>query len=84
MDGMKRSRSKALEYTAFLQANERGGYTVAVPALPGLVTDGKDLNHARCKARDTIQCYVGGLKKTKEPVPVERETAKLKISVVAQ
>jgi len=34
-------------------------------------------------AKDAIQCYIDGLKKAKEPIPVERETAHLKISVVA-
>ena len=28
------------EYTAFFEANKHGGYTVTVPALPGLVTEG--------------------------------------------
>jgi hypothetical protein len=33
--------------------------------------------------KDTIRCYIEGLKKAKEPIPVERETAHVKISVVA-
>jgi hypothetical protein len=28
-------------------------------------------------------CYIEGLKKAKEPIPVERETAQLRISVIA-
>ncbi len=36
----------AYEYTAFFEANENGEYTVTVPALPGLVTEGKDLEEA--------------------------------------
>ena len=71
------------EYTAFLEANERGGYTVTVPALPGLVTEGKDLGDARDMAKDAIRCYVEGLKKAKLPIPVERETAQIKLSVSA-
>jgi antitoxin HicB len=70
------------DYTAFFEANEHGGYTVTVPALPGLVTEGKDLEHARAMAKDAIRCYIEGLKKAKEPIPVERETARVKISVV--
>jgi antitoxin HicB len=71
------------EYTAFFEANEHGGYTVTVPALPGLVTEGMDLEHARAIARDAIRCYIEGLKKAKEPIPFEREFARVKISVVA-
>jgi antitoxin HicB len=80
---MKRSRRKPRECRASIKASERGEYTVAVPALPGLVTEGKDLDHARSMVKDAIQCYIEGLKKAKVPILVERETAQLKISVVA-
>jgi antitoxin HicB len=80
---MRNGRESVHEYTAFFEANELGGYTVTVPALPGLVTQGKNLEHARDMAKDAIRCYVEGLKKAKEPIPVEGETAQLKLSVVA-
>jgi antitoxin HicB len=80
---MRNGKNRVYEYTAFFGANERGGYTATVPSLPGLVTEGKDLEHARSMAKDAIQCYIAGLRKTKEPIPVERETAQVKISVVA-
>jgi predicted RNase H-like HicB family nuclease len=70
--------SKAREYNAFFEANERGGYTVTVPALPGLVTEGKDLEHARTMPKDAIRCYIEGLKKAKVPILVGRETAQVK------
>ena len=50
---MKNGRERVHEYTAFFEANENGGYTVTVPALPGLVTEGKNLEHARDMARWT-------------------------------
>ena len=71
------------EYTAFFEENEHGGYTVTVPALPGLVTEGKNLEDARHMAQDAIRCYLDGLKRAKEKIPVERATAQLKLSVVA-
>ena len=80
---MKRTRRKPRKYTAFFEANEHGGYTVTVPALPGLVTEGKDLDHARAMAKDAVHCYIEGLKKAKEPIPLERESAQVKISIVA-
>lgn len=80
---MKTRRNKPYEYTAFFESNEHGGYTVTVPALPGLVTEGKDLEDARAMAKDAIRCYIDGLKKAKQPIPIERETAQLKLSVVA-
>jgi len=72
-----------LQYTAFFEANENGGYTVTVPALPGLVTEGKSLEHARRMAKDAVRCYVEGLKKAKKPVPLEGETVQLRLAVPA-
>ncbi len=80
---MKNLRGQAYEYTAFFEANENGGYTVTVPSLPGLVTEGKNLEHARDMAKDAIRCYIEGLKKAKEPIPVESETAQFRLSVIA-
>jgi antitoxin HicB len=80
---MQNGKKQILEYTVFFESNEHGGYTVTVPALPGLVTEGKDLEHARTMAKDAVGCYVEGLKKVKEPIPLNRESAQFKISIVA-
>ncbi len=58
---MAKVRRKVYQYTAFFDRNELGGYTVTVPALPGLVTEGEDLEHARSMAEDAIRCYIEGL-----------------------
>ncbi|MGA7795630.1 MAG: type II toxin-antitoxin system HicB family antitoxin [Candidatus Acidiferrales bacterium] len=55
---MKRNRRKPRKYTAFFLSNEHGGYTVTVPTLPGLVTEGKGLGDARTMAKDAIRCYI--------------------------
>jgi hypothetical protein len=34
-------------------------------------------------AKDAIRCYIQGLKKAKEVVPVERETAQVRLAVIA-
>lgn len=80
---MRKLKRRVYEYTAFFELNEHGGYTVTVPALPGLVTEGKNLEDAREMAKDAIRCYVEGLKKAKEAIPVERETAQFRLTVVA-
>ncbi len=80
---MAKVKGRAYEYTVFFAGNENGGYAVTVPSLPGLVTEGKDLDDARRMAKDAIRCYIEGLRKAKERIPVERETAQLKLSVVA-
>jgi predicted RNase H-like HicB family nuclease len=78
---MKKQRTR--EYTAFFEPNEHGGYTVVVPALPGLVTEGKSLEHARRMAKDAVRCYIEGLEKADEPIPAEGETVQLRLSVLA-
>jgi antitoxin HicB len=80
---MKTEKKRVHEYTAFFEANEHGGYTVTVPALPGLVTEGKDLDPSRTMAKDAVRCCIEGLKKSKELVPLERESAQVRISIVA-
>lgn len=80
---MKNGKGRTYEYTAFFEANEHGGYTVTVPALPGLVTEGKNLEDGRDMAKDAIRCFIEGLKKAKASIPLEKETAQLKLSVVA-
>jgi antitoxin HicB len=80
---VRNGKGKTYEYTTFFQANEHGGYTVTVPALPGLVTEGKNLDDARKMAKDAIRCYIDGLKKAKEKIPFERDTAQLRLAVRA-
>jgi antitoxin HicB len=79
---MKNATNRIREDTAFFEANEYGGYTVTVPSLPGLVTEGKDLVRARFMAKDAIQWHVEGLNKAKEPIPLECETALVRVFVV--
>jgi len=80
---MKNGKGHVYEYTSFFEENEHGVYTVTFPALPGLVTEGRDLEDARRMAKDAIRCYIEGLKKAKERIPIEGETAQLKVSVIA-
>ena len=49
-----------------------GGYTVTVPALPGVVTQGETLEEAIANAREAIRCHLEGLLADGEPVPEER------------
>ena len=50
-----------------------GSYTVTVPALPGIVTQGRDLEDAIAMGRDAIRCHINGLLKEGLPVPEESE-----------
>lgn len=52
---------------------EADGYTVTVPALPGVITGGRTHAEALAMAEDAIRCHVESLLKDGEPVPVEPE-----------
>ncbi len=54
-------------------ADEGGGYTVTVPALPGCVTEGDTLEEAISMAKDAISLYIEDLIAHGEPVPEETE-----------
>ena len=63
------------------EASEAAGYTVSVPALPGLVTEGWTIDEARAMAEDAIRCYLEGLLKDGEPIPKEPALLQAKIRV---
>ncbi|GAB4344018.1 MAG: hypothetical protein Kow0099_23050 [Candidatus Abyssubacteria bacterium] len=73
-------------YTVLFEPTEEGGYTVAVPALPGLITEGRTLEEARSMAMEAIQCHLESLRKDGEPIPedvkIELEPVKEKASVL--
>jgi len=54
---------------------------VSVPALPGLVTEGRTIDEARTMAEDAIRCYLAGLLKDGEPIPEEPALLHEKIRV---
>ncbi len=63
-----------LKYTVVLEQEEDGGYVVAVPALPGCITQGDTRDEALTNAREAIEAYLEELESTGEPVP--RETGR--------
>ena len=64
-------KEKVLSYTAFFEPALEGGYTVYVPALPGLATQGESLEQAKKMAVDAIQSYIAVMKEDGEEIPVE-------------
>jgi predicted RNase H-like HicB family nuclease len=62
------------KYTILLIPDqEEGGYTVKVPALPGLTTEGDTLEEAIAMAKEAIECWIESAKKHGEPIPEETE-----------
>lgn len=60
---------KNLNYNLIFQSESEGGFTVTVPALPGCVSYGKNLDEAKQMVFDAIQGYIASLKKHNEPIP---------------
>jgi len=62
------------KYTIILEPDpEQGGYTVTVPALPGVVTQGDTLEGCIERAKEAIALHIQGLIADGEPVPEETE-----------
>ena len=56
---MKHSR---MRYTALMNKNETGGYTVTVPALPGCISEGDSWDEALANIGEAISGYIETLK----------------------
>lgn len=74
-------KSKVLNYTIIMQKEPGGGYTVTVPALPGCVTYGKDVEEAKKMAVEAIELYIESLEDHNEEVPEESETLYTQVKV---
>jgi predicted RNase H-like HicB family nuclease len=59
----------ARRYKVVLERNERGGFTVTVPAFPAIVTEGDTRDDALANATDAIRLYLESLRARKLPVP---------------
>ncbi len=59
---MKKHKETVYQYETIFDPNG-AGYTVTVPKLPGLVTEGDNLKEAREMAKDAIRCYLESLLK---------------------
>lgn len=65
---MKKHEETIYQYETIFDPNG-AGYTVTVPKLPGLVTEGSSLKEAREMAKDAIRCYLEAVLKEKLPLP---------------
>lgn len=56
-------------YKLHLSKEEEGGYTVLVPALPGCITYGEDIEEAISMAKEAIALYIEELKSRGDLTP---------------
>jgi antitoxin HicB len=57
------------KFAVVLELEEEGGFTVRVPALPEIVTYGKDEQEALAMAEDAIRLVLEDMTKRGEPIP---------------
>lgn len=70
-------------YRILLQEEPEGGYTVTVPALPGCITYGKNLEHAMDMAKEAIEGYIELLEIENEPVPDDSKTLEYSLTLAS-
>ena len=77
------SNSRSLTYKLLLHKEPEGAYTVTVPALPGCITYGEDIDHAIEMAKEAIELYISDLKERGQEIPDDRTTLEYSLNVTA-
>jgi predicted RNase H-like HicB family nuclease len=68
-------------YKIHLHKEEEGGFTVFVPALPGCITYGEDVDQAIAMAKEAIELYIEELRDRGEEVPDDRNTLEYSLNL---
>ena len=74
--------SKSLTYKILLRKEPEGDYTVTVPALPGCITYGENIDHAMEMAKEAIELYISELKEKDLEIPDDSMTLEYSLSLV--
>lgn len=68
-------------FAVVLEPEEEGGFTVRVPAIPEIVTYGKDEREALAMAEDAIRLVIADSIARGEPVPAGEPPRILQVTV---
>ena len=74
---------KQRTYKILLTKEPEGAYTAFVPALPGCITWGENVDHALEMAKDAITGYIAVLEEEGEPVPDDNDTLEYSLQLTA-
>lgn len=58
----KKKVAKVLQYTAVFEPEDKGGYSVTVPALPGCISEGDTFEQALFNIKEAAELYLEDLK----------------------
>ena len=78
----KMETSRSLTYKILLHKEPEGTYTVSVPALPGCITYGNNIDHAIEMAKEAIELYVSELKALGKEVPDDSSTLEYSLNLI--
>ena len=73
----------AHRYKLLLRKEPEGQYTVTVPALPGCITFGDNIEHAIEMAKEAIELYIGELQDRGEAIPDDNNTFEYSLNIPA-
>jgi antitoxin HicB len=70
-----------LTYRILLTKEPEGAYTAVVPALPGCITYGENVDHAISMAKEAIELYIENLQDKGESIPDDSETLEYSLNL---
>jgi antitoxin HicB len=70
-----------LTYKILLNKEPEGTYTVTVPALPGCITYGDNVDHAIQMAKEAVELYIEELRERGEDIPDDSNTLEYSLSL---
>jgi len=68
-------------YKILLHREPEGGYTVTVPALPGCVTYGENVDEAITMSKEAIELYIEVLQERGEIIPDDSNTLEYSLNL---
>ena len=69
-------------YKIMLHKEEEGGYMATVPALPGCITYGEDIDDALAMTKEAIELYIEELQYRGEEIPDDNDTFEYSLNLV--
>lgn len=70
-------------YKIHLHKEPEGGFMVTVPALPGCITQGDDIDEAIAMAKEAIELYIEELEARGEVIPDDTNTLEYSLMIDA-
>jgi len=70
-----------LSYKIMMHKEADDRYSVIVPALPGCITYGENIDHAISMAKEAIELYIEELQSRNEEIPDDSNTLEYSINI---